>query len=90
MLITGALADGPLVTPVPWKSPGENWNAINQVLRHGHRGLPHGLSIPQLLAEWRGVRNISSLPRLSVQQILAWADNTRSGMDSGRGSTRDL
>jgi hypothetical protein len=63
--------------------------AVKAALRNGGRGLPKGLSIPRLLAQHRGVRNRMALPRLSVRQILNWADqhHRRTGMwpslDSG-------
>jgi hypothetical protein len=53
---------------------GETWKAIDHALRLGMRGLPGGSSLSRLLARKRGVRNIQSLPRLSVKRILAWAD----------------
>src|SRR5881296_1573958 len=56
-------------------SLGENWVAISEALRHGFRGLPGGSSLARLLAELRGVRNRNAPPRLSVKQILAWADS---------------
>ena len=40
----------------------------------GHRGLPGHCSLAQLLAEKRGVRNIQTLPTLTIKQILKWAD----------------
>jgi hypothetical protein len=43
-------------------------------LRKGLRGLPGGSSLAQLLAERRAVRNLSTLPDLAVESILAWAD----------------
>jgi hypothetical protein len=43
-------------------------------MRTGSRGLRCGGSLAKLLAEHRGVRNISALPRLTIRQILAWAD----------------
>jgi hypothetical protein len=52
----------------------ETWCAINNALRTGRRGLPGGSSLPQLLAERRGHRNIQALPRLTEDQILQWAD----------------
>ncbi len=58
------------VTEAPW----ENWHAVDRALRTGARGLPRGLSIPRLLAKYRGYRNPQSLPELTVTQILAWAD----------------
>jgi hypothetical protein len=54
--------------------PGESWPAINDTLRRGARGLPGGSSLPQLLAEERGVRNQRDPPVLTREQILAWAD----------------
>jgi hypothetical protein len=56
---------------------GETWKAIDHALRLGMRGLPGGSSLSRLLAERRGVRNIQSLPGLSVEQIVAWADTHR-------------
>jgi hypothetical protein len=55
-------------------SGGETWNAIDTALGKGKRGLPGGSSLPKLLATVRGVRNIKSLPELTVQLVLAWAD----------------
>lgn len=55
-------------------SNGETWLAVDSALRSGIRGLPGGSSLPQVLAEHRGVRNIADLPELSVEQVLAWAD----------------
>lgn len=46
----------------------------DSALRVGLRGLPSGSSLPQVLAEHRGVRNHADLPPLSVDQVLAWAD----------------
>lgn len=53
---------------------GENWNAVDQCLYKGCRGLPGGLCLARLLAEQRGVRNRLTLPQLKEEQILAWAD----------------
>ena len=53
---------------------GETWELIDRALIRGFRGLPSGSSLTRLLAEHRGVRNIQNLPRLTVDQILAWAD----------------
>jgi hypothetical protein len=55
-------------------APGETWNAIHLSLERGLRGLPAGLSLARLLARERGHRNLSALPRLTIEQILAWAD----------------
>jgi superfamily II DNA or RNA helicase len=52
----------------------EIWARIDAALRAGSRGLPGGSSLPTLLAECRGIRNLKGLPSLSIQQILVWAD----------------
>jgi hypothetical protein len=52
---------------------GENWREVDQMLRRGGRGLPGGSSLPKLLAEARGARNLAAVPKLTVQQILRWA-----------------
>src|SRR5262249_26817957 len=51
-------------------APGERWLAIDGALSKGRRGLPGGTSLALLLAEKRGVRNVWTLPNLSVEQIL--------------------
>ena len=53
---------------------GENWRAIDYALLLGRRGLPEGSSLPRLLAESRPMRNVHTLPRLTLEQVLAWAD----------------
>ena len=64
----------PRVGPVA-SVPGEQWDKIKVALRQGHRGLPGGSSLVRLLAQERGVRNSREpRPRLTVSQILAWAD----------------
>ena len=55
-------------------APGETWFAIDASLFLGHRELVRGSSLPRLLAEHRGIRNYAEPPRLSVEQILIWAD----------------
>ena len=55
-------------------APGETWRAAEVALRNGQRGLPGGSSLAFLLAERRGARNRWTMPSLSVEQILAWAD----------------
>jgi hypothetical protein len=56
--------------------PGTNmtWLAVDCCLKKGHRGLPGGSSLPQLLEECRGVRPGRTAPPLSEKQILVWAD----------------
>ena len=70
---------------------GETWKAINSSLRFGHRTLPGGLSLRQVLVESQGASrrvNVEPMlaradahpqrvvvkPRLTIRQILAWAD----------------
>ena len=55
-------------------APGEKWWNISAALRDGRRGQPGGSSLPRLLEKHRGVRNRGRLARLSVRQILTWAD----------------
>jgi hypothetical protein len=55
-------------------APGEEWNAVNQALVLGHRGLAGGITLARLLAEHRGVPHPADRPRLTTEQILAWAD----------------
>jgi len=55
-------------------APGETWCALDDALRHGLRELPRGLSLARLLARDRGVRNLAAPPRLTVRQILRWAE----------------
>lgn len=59
------------------EAPGETWRNVSEALRSGGRGLPGGSSLPRLLRKHRGVRNRGRLPRLTVRQILRWADAHR-------------
>jgi hypothetical protein len=54
-------------------APGENWKAVDNALRQGLRGLPGGSSLAALLADQCGVRYNWSLPNLTIDQILRWA-----------------
>jgi hypothetical protein len=69
-------------------APGETWGAINKALRHGHRTLPGGSCLAELLVRRRGVRNNWHLPPLSEEQVLAWAEAhfARTGSWPTRGS----
>jgi hypothetical protein len=69
-------------------APGEKWVNLDVVLRLGLRGLPGNSSLAQLLAEWRGVRNLSAPRPLTQEQILAWADahHERTGQWPGQKS----
>jgi gas vesicle protein len=53
---------------------GETWLGIDVALLKGNRGLPGGSTVARLLAEHRGVRNRMDLPKLTIKQILQWAD----------------
>lgn len=55
-------------------SSGESWLGINSALDTGRRGLKGGSSLAQLLAKHRNKPNPMALPRLTIKQILAWAD----------------
>ncbi len=75
----------------------ETWTAIHASLSKGKRGLPGSSSLAKVLHEHRGVRNIQDLPRLTIEQILKWADthkkvsgewpNEKSGKVAGTGET---
>jgi hypothetical protein len=67
---------------------GESWSGLDDDLRVGRRGLPGGSTLARLLAEQRGLRNAHTIPRLTVEQILAWADAHRAafGRWPGQGS----
>jgi hypothetical protein len=58
-------------------TPGQTWQALNLALARGCRGLPAGSSLARLLEQHRGRRNQARAPRLTVRQILAWADAHR-------------
>ena len=55
-------------------APGETWAGIQGALCNGCRGLVSKTSLSRLLAKHRGVRNHMDVPKLTVKQILAWAD----------------
>jgi predicted helicase len=56
---------------------GEKWMNIHGALYEGRRGLPGGSSLAQLLLEKRGVKNVNAPSRLTIEQILKWADEHR-------------
>jgi hypothetical protein len=70
-----------LAGPIP-DAPGEDWSNVNYALNVGARGLPGGSSLAQFLCRHRGARIRTSPPRLTVAQILRWADahHKRTGM----------
>jgi hypothetical protein len=55
-------------------APGETWNGVDSALIQGGRGLPGGSSLSRLVPIQGTTRKRSHPPRLTVQQILAWAD----------------
>jgi hypothetical protein len=63
---------------IPESTVGDTWKDIDLALRIGARGLRSGRSLPQILAKRRGVRNLPGTPSLTVDQILAWADEWHS------------
>jgi hypothetical protein len=56
---------------------GENWQAIDFALLDGRRGLPGGSTLARLLAASRPVRNVHTLPRMTIEQVLDWSDAYR-------------
>jgi pyrroloquinoline quinone (PQQ) biosynthesis protein C len=58
-------------------APDEHWEKLDTALRQEHRGLSGSTSLARVLARHRGVPNRLDVPRLSVGQILSWADAHR-------------
>lgn len=58
-------------------SLGEKWLNVDMALRRGSRGLMPGSSLARLFAERRAHRNRKALPRLTIKNILRWADSHR-------------
>ncbi len=56
---------------------GDTWVNIDSALQAGLRGLPGGTTLLMLLAKRCGMRHRKLPPRLTVTQILAWADAYR-------------
>jgi hypothetical protein len=56
---------------------GESWGSIETALYRGRRGLPGEDSLARLLARERGATDGRTRTPLSVEQILAWADEHR-------------
>jgi hypothetical protein len=55
----------------------ETWSAVDAALSLGRRSLQGGSSLAKLLAEQRGCRHWYFPPRLTLTQILQWADAHR-------------
>jgi hypothetical protein len=56
------------------EAPGDTWSTVHYALVSGCRGLPRRGSLIALLAQERGARNRGSLARLTIVEILRWAD----------------
>ena len=56
------------------ESGGETWATVNAALRFGLRGFEGGSSLSKVLNEWRRKYQLPGLRKLSVSQILEWAD----------------
>jgi hypothetical protein len=63
---------GPIV-----EAAGETWLGVDHCLRRGGRGLAGGSSLADLLHQARGVRNHLRVRKLTVGQILIWAEGHR-------------
>lgn len=55
-------------------APEETWSAIDSALGSGNRGLAGGSSLARLLLDRRNVRHHLAKPNLTIEMILAWAD----------------
>jgi hypothetical protein len=55
--------------------PDETWRRINQALALGYRGMRGGDSLSRLLARHRGSNAADRAPRITLKQILQWADD---------------
>ena len=55
----------------------ETWGIIEGSLSKGRRGLPGGSSLPRLLSKTRNVRNLSNLPEITIEWIIARAREFR-------------
>ena len=56
---------------------GERWGSIDTALHEGYRGLPGGQALGRLIREHGGPDVYRTRPKLTVEQILAWADDHR-------------
>jgi len=58
-------------------APGETWRAIDSALHRGHRGLHGGSSLAHFLDQVAGRTPRRTKPRLTIAQIVRWADEHR-------------
>jgi len=59
------------------EAPEETWHAVQSALYKGLRGLRGGVSLAELLVARRQIRCKHYAPRLTIPQVLAWADAYR-------------
>jgi hypothetical protein len=59
--------------PIPG-AKGEQWSTVHGALMRGTRDLPGGISLARLLCNKLGVGNRRGISKLTVEQILKWAD----------------
>jgi hypothetical protein len=73
-----------------WNVPLQTWSGIQVALYEGARGLPGGTTLCKLLETHRNVPRRPVYPPLTVQAILAWADehHGRTGKWPGKQSGR--
>ena len=65
----------PIAKSGPICETTDSWGSVSHALTRGSRGLAtKGMTLAQLLHEYRGVRNRGALGDLSEEQILRWAD----------------
>ena len=62
--------------PIP-EVPGETWQAVNDALHEGKRGIKDKTSLTELLYTRRGVQLHKRHPPLTLDQIRAWAEAYR-------------
>ena len=77
--------------PIP-EAPGENWRLLDCALEDGKRSLPGGSSLRQLLVAARGPEagcRPRKRRRLTLGEILAWAQAHRHARDGGRLTIRE-
>ncbi len=58
-------------------APGQTWRAIDKAMKRSDAEVRGFSSLAQLLTKRRGKRNTRHLPRLTIKQILEWADRHR-------------
>jgi hypothetical protein len=59
--------------PIP-AATGETWCGVDHALNDGSRGLPGGETLARFITRHFGVWTRATLPDLTIEQILAWAD----------------